>query len=72
MTHRVFSTEFALFTLMSAVGAASGGWALDSAAIGISEILWWTAGLTLVPGALWALWMAVGTRAEKMEIELEA
>jgi MFS family permease len=68
---RVFSTEFALFTLMSAVGAALGGWALDSAAIGISEILWWTAGLTLIPGALWALWMAVGAHTEQTEIELE-
>lgn len=53
---RVFSTEFAIFTLMSAAGSAAGGWLLDSTPLGISGMLWLMAGLTLIPGILWALW----------------
>jgi MFS family permease len=66
---RVFSTEFALFTLLNAVGAAAGGWALDSVSIEISEIVWWMTGLTLIPGVLWTLWMAVGKRTSQLEME---
>ena len=57
---RVFSTEFALFTLMNAVGTAVGGWALDSPTVGLSELLWAMAVLTLVPGVLWAFWITIG------------
>lgn len=57
---RVFSTEFAFFTLMNACGAAGGGWVLDNTGIGISSVLWGMAGLTLIPGALWGLWIVVG------------
>ncbi len=53
---RVFATEFALFTLATASSSAVGGWLLDRTAIGISGLLWWTAGITLIPGLLWALW----------------
>jgi predicted MFS family arabinose efflux permease len=63
---RVFSTEFAFFTLASAIGAAGGGWALDASTVGISGMLWWMAGLTLIPGALWALWMVAGKRGEPL------
>lgn len=53
---RVFATEFALFTLMSAIGAATVGRALDST-LGIPAILLGMAGLTLVPGLLWTVWL---------------
>jgi predicted MFS family arabinose efflux permease len=66
---RVFSTEFAVFTLMNAVGAAAGGWALDAEAVAIAEILWWMTGLTLVPGVLWALWIALGKPATQMGLD---
>jgi predicted MFS family arabinose efflux permease len=66
---RVFSTEFALFTLLNAVGAAAGGWALESASIEISEIVWWMTGLSLIPGVLWTLWIAVGQRTTQFEME---
>ena len=52
---RVFSTEFAMFTLMSADGASLAGGGLDSS-LGISGTLWWMTGLTLIPCALQALW----------------
>ncbi len=53
---RVFATDFALFTLMSAVGSAVAGGALD-ASLSIPEIFWWMAGLTVIPGVLWAVWL---------------
>jgi MFS family permease len=54
---RVFSTEFALMTLTNAISAGVGGWAYDHTTMNISEILWFMAFLTLIPGALWALWL---------------
>jgi len=54
---RVFSTEFAMLTLMNASGAALGGWALDSTSMGISRILWGMSALTLFFGGLWTLWV---------------
>jgi MFS family permease len=66
---RVFSTEFAFFTLMNAIGTAVGGWALDATAVGISAIMWWTALLTLVPGVLWVVWIATGQRGDRAEME---
>lgn len=52
---RVFATEFAIFTLMSAVAAGLTGPAMDT--IGISALLAWMAGLTLLPMLLWLLWV---------------
>jgi MFS family permease len=60
---RVFATEFALFTLMSAIGAATIGSALD-AGFTLTTVLLWMAGLTILPGILWLLWLAVGRRLE--------
>ena len=53
---RVFATEFALFTLAGAVGAAGVGIFLDSG-LGISGTSWLMAGLTLIPAGLWLLWI---------------
>jgi hypothetical protein len=55
---RVFSSEFALFTLFNAAGTAAGGWALDAQWIIISDTFWWMTVLTLVPGLLWTFWIA--------------
>ena len=60
---RVFSTEFAMLTLANALGAAIGGYVLDGTTLGISGLLWLMAILTAIPGVLWVLWMAFGTRA---------
>ena len=59
---RVFSTEFALFTLANAIGAAAGGWAIDNLSIGIQGIVWRLAFLALVPGLLWALSLVIQYR----------
>ena len=53
---RVFSTEFALFTLMSAAGVVVVGVGLDSF-LGLSGVLWWITGLSVIPAALWGLWL---------------
>jgi MFS family permease len=57
---RVFSSEFAMFTLANAMSSAAGGWLLDNTNLGISGILWWMAALLLVPGILWFAWIVFG------------
>jgi len=54
---RVFSTEFALFSLASAVAAGSAGWALEQPAIGYQGIVWILPGLTLIAALLWGSWV---------------
>jgi MFS family permease len=53
---RVFGTELAMFTLVSAGGAALVGSLLDTP-LGISGVTWGMAVLTLVPGLLWLAWI---------------
>ena len=56
---RVFATEFALFTLMSAAGAGAIGPAIDLS-LSLSQILWGMTGLILLPAVLWGLWLMAG------------
>jgi MFS family permease len=53
---RVFSSEFAMFTLASAAGSATVGAALDSR-LGISGVIWVMTALTLLPAAAWTCWL---------------
>ena len=64
---RVFSTEFAFLSLMSAAGAAIGGWGLDNTELGPAGMLWWMSALTLLPGLLWLFWVIKGKQAEAPE-----
>ena len=68
---RVFSTEFALFTLANAIGAASGGWLMDNTALGVAEMMKWMAALVVIPGVLWLLWMMFGEKAQPLPEEEE-
>ncbi len=52
---RVFSTEFAIFTLMSAVSAALAGRIMDMD-ITLTELLFGMTFLGLIPTLLWSLW----------------
>ncbi len=54
---RVLSTEFAFFTLASALGAALGGWVIDQSSITFHTILLWTGLVSIIPGLLWFLWI---------------
>jgi MFS family permease len=65
---RVFATEFALQTLMSAAGSAIAGATIDTS-LGISGMLLWMAILTLVPGLLWALLLMSGRFVESVPDE---
>jgi predicted MFS family arabinose efflux permease len=58
---RVFASEFAFFSLASAVGAAIAGVALDQS-IGISAILASMATLSLAPAVAWGLRAFVAAR----------
>jgi len=53
---RVFSTEFAILTLASAIGSYTAGWAVDQPGFWITGTLLTMAGAILVPGALWTVW----------------
>ena len=60
---RVFATEFALFALASAIGAAWTGFALDN--LGISATLWLMFALNFIPGAVWLWWTLRRNRAAR-------
>jgi MFS family permease len=53
---RVFSVEFALFTLTSAASAALAGWILDRSLLSLSQILIGIAVLSVLGGMLWVAW----------------
>ena len=57
---RVFSTEFAIQTLMAALAAYFGGWGLDNPNVGITGMLWVMCALTLLFGILWVFWLVFG------------
>jgi MFS family permease len=61
---RVFASEFAFFSLASAIGAAIAGAALDQS-LGIAALLQWLASVSLVPAFVWGLWTVAGTRHGK-------
>ncbi len=61
---RVFSTEFAMFTLANAFGSAAGGWLLDATSLGVTGGLWLSSGLILLPGLGWLLWNLYGPRPQ--------
>lgn len=63
---RVFASEFALFSLASAAGAALGGQAIDLAA-NLSTIIYWMAGLILLPSILWSLWLVYSKKGFESE-----
>ncbi|MDD5469099.1 MAG: MFS transporter [Anaerolineales bacterium] len=62
MRGRTFSSEFALFTLANAAGAAAGGWLLDNTALSLTAMMAWMAAFTLLPWLLWSLWEKSGMK----------
>ncbi len=58
---RVFSTEFALYTLFAAVSSGVTGWLIDTS-INVSEILLLSSALLMIPITLWLLWIFFGKR----------
>lgn len=58
---RVFGTEYALRTLFNAIGTMAVSLAVDSP-LGTVGTMWTVAGLALVPGLLWWIWIMVRPR----------
>ena len=50
---RVFSTEFAIFSLANSISALLVGWTLDNTSLGLSGLMWWMAILSVIPGVWW-------------------
>ncbi len=58
---RVFSTEFALYTLFAAVSSGTTGRLIDTS-LGVSGVLQLGSLILVVPTALWLLWIFFGKR----------
>ncbi len=57
---RVFASDFAAYTLVSAMGSGAAGWLMDRSGLGLPGLLAGMAGFTAVLGALWWAWMTMG------------
>ena len=58
---RVFSTEFALFSLFASLSSGMTGWVVDSS-LGVSGGLLLFSALMVIPLTLWLLWIFYGKR----------
>lgn len=54
---RVFATEFAIFTVSGAISSGVAGLVMDLPGVGMSNLLWWATGLTLIPAILWMVYL---------------
>lgn len=54
---RVFSTEFALFTLSVAIGTAIGGFLIDHTGWSLTGIIFLLAGFLTIPALTWGWWL---------------
>jgi predicted MFS family arabinose efflux permease len=67
---RIFATEFAFFTLASAISTAAGGWALESASLSYEQLLVVMAVGSVVAGVLWLAWITFRRVPERPAIPL--
>jgi len=67
---RVFSTEFAILTLMNAAAATLGGWGMDDPGITMQTILYSMTGLALFFGTVWlfGVWNSKGKKSEPVPL----
>lgn len=65
---RIFASEFAFFTLGSALSTMAGGWLLDHPDVGLNGLLLWMSGAILLPGVLWSLWLIMGRGYRRNDI----
>lgn len=66
---RIFSTEFAMFTLATAVSTQIGGYLVDVTRVSIPTLMWGMAGLMLFSGLVWVLWVQFGPKAAPLPEE---
>lgn len=60
---RVFSIDFALFTLAHAISTAVAGWVLDRTAVDVTAVVWFLATLSVAFAALWGVLLAARREA---------
>ena len=58
---RVFSTEFAMYTLFAALSSAITGGLIDSS-LGVTGIMLLGSALLLMPTLLWSIWIVLGSK----------
>jgi len=63
---RVFATEFALFSLTSALAAGAAGWGIEQPKIGYQGVVWTLPILTFVPVLLWVLYLKKNPYKERL------
>lgn len=66
---RVFATEFALFSLASAIAAGAAGWGIEQPKLGYQGIVWTLPILTLLPALLWVIYLKKPPHKERLPIE---
>jgi MFS family permease len=64
---RVFSVEFAIFTLSTAISSAGAGWLLDRTTVSVQSLLWIMAIVTLLPGLIWAAGLGLSRARRRSE-----
>jgi len=65
---RVFSTEFAVQTLMASFSAYLGGWGLDNLTSGIQGMLWIMTATCMFFGILWFMWVFFGPTKRQQKV----
>lgn len=55
---RVFASEYMVFTLLSAIGAGTVGWALDGS-LAIETVMRIMGTLVFIPAVLWSIWIFI-------------
>jgi predicted MFS family arabinose efflux permease len=66
---RVFSTEFAFFTLGNALSSAAGGWLLDSTGFDLRSLTLLMAVLSLLPAIPWFIWLRSRRREKTAPVD---
>ena len=62
---RIFGIEMALLTLIMGISNGVVGVAVDSLQMTIQSVILWMGGLYMIPGILWILFLASGTKLKK-------
>ena len=62
---RIFGIEMALLTLIMGISNGAVGVAIDELQMTIQSVILWMSGLYMIPGILWIIFLASGTKLKK-------
>ena len=66
---RIFGIEMALLTLIMGISNGVVGVAIDGLQMTIQSVILWMSGLYILPGILWILFLASGTKLKKVDFK---